>query len=132
MPIGNREVVKSRSNGRLLVAAEEFLSSCPESLVIAPTHSAGEDLAHRISQSGGAGSTGVHRLTLVQLASDLARPAMARLGLAPVTSLGIEALAARVVSDALSEKELDYFTPVAALPGFARSLARTLGELRMN
>jgi len=132
MPIGNREVVKSRSNGRLLVAAQEFLSSCSESVVIAPTHSAGEDLAHRISQSRGAGSTGVHRLTLVQLASDLARPAMARLGLAPVTSLGVEALAARVACGALSEKELNYFTPVAALPGFARSLARTLGELRMN
>src|SRR6185437_10978688 len=132
MPIGNGKVVKSRSNGRLIDEAVEFLSAYSEAVLLAPTQSAGEDLVHRLTQRGRRGSAGIHRLTPVQFASDLARPAMARLGLAPVTSLGVEAIAARIAAAALNEKQLDYFEPVAALPGFARALARTVSELRMN
>ena len=127
MLIGKRRVVPSRSNANLLAAAEDFLSAYPEILVIAPIHSAGEELAQRLH-----GVVGVHRLTLVQLASDLAREAMAGMGLAPLTPLGLEALAARVVHAALRDGELGYFKPVASLPGFARALARTIGELRMG
>ena len=93
MPIGERSIVKSHSNGRLIGAAKRFLSDYPESTVIAPSHSAGEELAHL---SGGV--AGLHRLTLVQLAVDLARPAMADLGLAPLSALGLEALCARVAA----------------------------------
>src|SRR5579862_3797883 len=117
MPIGMRTVLKSRSNGRLLARAAEFVSGHTESIVLAPTHSAGEELAHRAP-----GIAGMHRLTIVQLAADLARPAMAARGLAPVTPLALEALAARVVH--ASRAELTYFEPVAAMPGFARALAR--------
>ncbi len=126
MPNGVRRLVKSSSNGRLITAAAEFVLGHSETLVIAPTHSAGEEVAHNTP-----GALGVHRMTLVHLASDLARPSMAELGLAPLTSLGLEAIAARVVYAARAEKELGYFEPVAALPGFARALARTLGELRL-
>ena len=126
MLIGERRLVQSRSNANLLAAAEEFLSAHPEILVIGPSHSAGEELAHRRQRAAG-----VHRLTLVQLASDLSRPAMALMSLAPLTPLGLEALSARVVHAALKECELHYFKPVASLPGFARALARTIGELRM-
>ena len=97
--------------------------------MIVPTHSAGEEVAHRAIHRG---TLGVHTLTMVQLASDMARPEMARAGLAPLTFLGMEALAARVVSTCVRKKELSYFAPVAVLPGFARALARTLDELRMN
>ncbi len=132
-------LVKSRSNGRILEAAAEFLASHHESLVITPGHSAGEELVHCIRGLAGVhqsrGNAGVHRVTLVQLASDLARPAMAQFGLAPLTSLGLEALAARAVHRAREEPEqkhaLNYFEPVANLPGFARALARTLSELRL-
>jgi CRISPR/Cas system-associated exonuclease Cas4 (RecB family) len=126
MPIGTRATLQSRSNGRLIAAAASFVSAHSEALLIAPTHSAGEDLAHRT-----AGVAGLHRLTLVQLASDLARPAMAAMGLAPLTPLGLEALAARVIYTARAAEELAYFDPVAAMPGFARSLARTIGDLRL-
>ncbi len=126
MLIGERRVVQSRSNANLLAAAEDFVSIHPEILVIVPSHSAGEELAQRRN-----GAAGVHRLTLVQLASDLSRPAMAAMGLAPMTQLGLEALSARVVHAALKQGELDYFRPVASLPGFARALARTIAELRM-
>ena len=126
MLIGKRRIVRSRSNATLLAAAEAYLSSYPEVLVIAPSHSAGEELAHRIP-----GAAGVHRLTLLQLASDLSRGAMSEAGLAPLTPLGLEALAARVVHAALIDGDLTYLKPVAPLPGFARALARTIGELRM-
>jgi CRISPR/Cas system-associated exonuclease Cas4 (RecB family) len=68
---------------------------------------------------------------MVQAASELARSAMAARGLAPLTSLGREAIAARIAQKALTQGELAYFRPVAALPGFARALARTLVELRL-
>src|SRR5271155_1181187 len=113
MPGGTRRLVTSRSNGRLIKAASAFIASHAETILIAPTHSAGEDLVHQIG-----GLAGAHRLTLIQLARDLAQPSMADLGLAPVTALGLEALAARAVYQARNAKELKYFEPVADLPGF--------------
>ncbi len=144
-PTVSVRLIKSRSNRRLLEAAAEFPASHQESLVITPGHSAGEELVHLAGappsrKNAGAhrsrGNAGVQRVTLVQLAADLARPAMAQLGLAPLTSLGLEALAARAVYRAREDPEqkhaLNYFKPVAALPGFARALARTLSELRLG
>ena len=81
--------------------------------------------------SGHSGSAGVHRVTLVQAGAELARSAMAERGLAPLSGLGREAVAARVTQIALAQNKLVYFHPVAALPGFARALARTLVELRL-
>lgn len=126
MPNGIRRIVRSRSNGRLIAVVREFIRAQSETVVLAPTHSAGDELAH-----GTPGIAGLHRMTLVQIAADLARPSMAERGLAPLSSLGQEALAARVVYAAQAGKELAYFEPVAGLPGFARALARTLGEVRL-
>ncbi|MCU1334766.1 MAG: ATP-dependent nuclease, subunit [Bryobacterales bacterium] len=78
-----------------------------------------------------AGSAGVHRVTLVQAAAELARSGMAERGLAPLSSLGREAVAARIAQKAQEQAELAYFHPVASLPGFARALARTILELRL-
>lgn len=127
MPIGQRSIVKSHSNARLIGVASRFLLEYPEAIAISPTHSAGEELAHFRG-----GVAGLHGLTLVQLAVDLARPAMADFGLVPLSSLGLEALCARVVYEAQGAGELAYFGPVASLMGFARALARTLSELRMG
>jgi len=41
---------------------------------------------------------------------------MAERGLAPLSSLGREAVAARIAQQALAQGELAYFHPVAALP----------------
>jgi ATP-dependent helicase/nuclease subunit B len=95
-------------------------------IAILPGRLAGEALAQ-----SGRGSAGLHRNTLVQWAASLARPIMAEKGLAPLSALGLEALAARIVHSARESRELAYFGPVASLPGFARSLGRTLGELRL-
>jgi len=75
---------------------------------------------------------GLHRASLTQLAVRLAAAEMARLGVAPATALGAEAVAARVSFEALRERALGYFAPVARFPGFARALAATLGELRLG
>ncbi len=120
-------VVKSWSNGILIEATESFAERFSESLLIRPRRLAGEGLG----ATTGAGSLGVHRASLTQAAMELARPRMADLGLAPVSSLGLEALAARVVHRAREDSALAYFHPVAALPGFARALTRTLLELRL-
>jgi ATP-dependent helicase/nuclease subunit B len=56
---------------------------------------------------------------------------MARLGLAPLSALGVEAIAARVIHAERSLRPFAYFEAVAAMPGFARALARTLSELRL-
>ena len=56
---------------------------------------------------------------------------MADRGLAPLTPLGLEAVAARIVYQARTENQIEYFKPVAAFPGFPRALARTLAELRL-
>ena len=103
-----------------------FLQQYPETLAIVPGRLAGEFLT-----GAGAGIAGVRRSTLTQLAAGLARPAMAERGLTPLSSLGLEAVTARVAHAALAGGLLKYFDPVAALPGFARALARTLSELRL-
>ena len=118
--------VRSWSNGTLLQAVEAFASRFPEIVIIGPRHLAGEGLA-----AAAPGSAGARRLTLLQAASELSRSAMAQRGLAPLSSLGREAIAARVAQKALSQAQLTYFHPVAALPGFVRALARTILDLRL-
>jgi ATP-dependent helicase/nuclease subunit B len=119
-------LVKSRSNGRLLVAIEDYISAYSEAVLIASSSLAGEGIAHR-----GKGFAGLHRTTLVRCAAELARPEMARRGLAPLSSLGVEALAARVIHAERDAGPFVYFEDVAAMPGFARALARTLADLRL-
>ena len=116
-------IVQSWSNSLLLEEARAFLSGYPESLVILPGRGAAEGMAWL-----GSRLAGVHQLTFPQLASELARPAMAERGIAPISSLGLEAVCARVIHRA----KLSYFATVADFPGFSRSLARTLGELRLS
>ena len=52
--------------------------------------------------------------------------------LAPISRLGIEAIAARIVHSANRQKKLKYFAPVAQTPGFPRALANTIAELRLQ
>jgi ATP-dependent helicase/nuclease subunit B len=125
-----RSAVKSTSTGPLIAATAQFVESAAaasECILIAATHSAGEEVAHGIPQIAG-----LHRFTLVRLALEWARAAMIEQGLAPLSRLGQEALAARIVHAERADRELDYLKPVASTPGFARALARTIGELRMS
>jgi ATP-dependent helicase/nuclease subunit B len=130
MPLGEPQAVQSRSTGPLISATAEFLKSLVtsglESVLIIPSHSAGEELAHHLGKV-----RGIFRLTLLQLALEWARPEMAERGLGPLSNLGQEALAARIVHAERAERELDYFKAVAGMKGFARALARTISELRL-
>src|SRR5204863_741577 len=96
----------------------------------AASRAAADDLARMITAAQGA-SFGVHRASLMQLAMRCAAAEMAMRGLTPTTGLGAEALAARVTYEAMRERGVPYFTPVARYPGFAGALAATLGELRL-
>jgi ATP-dependent helicase/nuclease subunit B len=126
-------LVESASAAERLTAARVFLQSfapATERLIVAASREAADDLAREVTQSAGA-TFGLHRFSLTQIAAWLAAADLARLGLAPSTALGVEAITARVAFGAVQDGALRYFTPVARFPGFARALASTLSELRL-
>jgi ATP-dependent helicase/nuclease subunit B len=98
--------------------------------IVGASRGAADDLVRAIAIDAGA-TVGLHRFSLTQLALHLAGPILAGQGLAPVTYLGSEAVAARAAFDAQRDGALSYFAPVARTPGFPRALARTLQELRL-
>ena len=129
---GGIRVVESPSAADRLEAARAFLAALPvggEALVVGASRDAADDLVRRLTLETGA-TFGLHRASLVQLAAGVAAAELARQRAAPTTTLGTEALAARVTFEALGARALEYFAPVARFPGFARALAATLAELR--
>jgi ATP-dependent helicase/nuclease subunit B len=115
-----------------LRAAVEFLggiSPATEVLIVGASRDAADDLARRLTLERGA-TFGLHRSSLTHLAFRFAAAEMARRAVAPASSLA-EAIAARVSFEARQADALEYFTPVAGFPGFARALASTLTELRL-
>lgn len=130
--MNSRTLVRSRSNAKFLERAATFLSAQPrdsEVVILAPTRAAANELLLTTFPEG---CQGVHALTLTQLAANLAAQPMAQRSLAPISRLGIEALSARVVYAAQATQTLRYFSPVAQTPGFARALAKTITELRLQ
>ncbi len=99
-----------------------------ELLLVAASRAGADELARAAASPG---LHGVHRFTLAQLAAVLAAHPMAGRGLAPISGLAAEALAARITHELLNAGKLAYFNPVATMPGFARALASTLVELRL-
>ncbi len=126
-------VVESASAAERIEAARLFLAALPvggEALVVGATRDVADDLVRRVTATAGA-TFGIHRASLAQLAARVAAAELARLGAAPTSALGTEALAARATFEALGADALGYFAPVARFPGFARALASTLAELRL-
>src|SRR5579859_6028964 len=117
-----------------LTMAREFVRAWPparEQLLIGASREAIAAFAQSLAASLKA-TFGWHRFTSTHLAAHLATADFASRGVAPCTALGAEAVAARSVFEALDQKGLDYFGPVAQMPGFARALASTLSELRLQ
>lgn len=131
--MATRRLVRSYTEHRLLVAQDwiEKVSRNGELLILAPTKGAADDLARNLSLKNG-GILGVHRMTLSQLAATLATPRLVAEQLTALSPLGAEALAAWTVHRCLKEEALSYFAPVAPMPGFARALASTLSQLRLE
>ena len=115
---------------RLSDARERVLAAEPPILIVAATRAAADEFALSLAVEKGA-TFGVTRASVAELVSRLALPALAKNGLTPTAPLSDEAVAARVADDLANRKALDYFTPVARMPGFPRALSRTLGDLRL-
>jgi CRISPR/Cas system-associated exonuclease Cas4 (RecB family) len=126
-------VATSTSAAARLFAAAEFLGRYPpatEVVIVGASRGAADDFARSIARSRGA-TFGLARFSLTELAARAAAVRLGGLRHAPGTRTGSEATAAHAVFEALAAEELDYFCPVAALPGFPRALARTIHELRL-
>ncbi|MGE3509491.1 MAG: PD-(D/E)XK nuclease family protein [Vicinamibacterales bacterium] len=126
-------ILSSAAAAARLAAASEFIASRPpgtEQLIVAASRGAADDLARVVSRRAGA-TFGVSRFSFTELAARLV--AAGGDGAAAVigTVAGSQAAAARAAFDALSAGDLEYFAPVATLPGFPVALARTLQELRL-
>ena len=126
-----REILTSNSYARLLEKSAEFLraNGHTEIVLIAPSRSAADDL---VRSACGSTLFGIHRTTLTGLAAALAAPSIAERGLAPMSQLSREALAARVVFRLSSDGAIPYFHPVANTPGLSRAVARSIQELRLQ
>ncbi len=128
----SRRILHSRSYRPLLNEAGRQLRAWAkdgEVVVLSATRAAGDEF---VRAQSGSGLLGVHRFTLAQFAMAVAASAVSERGLCMVSRLGSEALAARAVFQLHRDGLLPYFAPVARTPGFARVLAGTLLELRMQ
>jgi ATP-dependent helicase/nuclease subunit B len=125
-------VVVSTSAAARLDAARAFLNQRPagaEALIVGASRGAADDLARDIARRVGA-TFGLNRFSLTQLAARAAAAALPG-DRVPGTQAGAEAVAARAAFEALAGHELEYFEPVASMPGFPKALARTVHELRL-
>lgn len=126
-------VIESASAARRLSEAHAFLdrfSPSTEILIVGASRGAADDFARAVALAKGA-SFGLYRFSLTQLAARIAAAASSGGSLARGTDAGSEAIAARVVFDVTSKDALQYFAPVASMPGFPKALARTVHELRL-
>jgi CRISPR/Cas system-associated exonuclease Cas4 (RecB family) len=101
-----------------------------EVIVVAATTEAAAQLARRAGGELGA-AFGWHRFTLMRLAGELAKPALARRGLSPASVLSVEALASRTFHVLARAAGVGRFEPIRDRPGLPRALGRTLDELRL-
>jgi len=118
------------AQSRLRAAREAMLPLDGEVVVIGASRGAADDFVRTVAADKRA-TFGLHRFSLAQLASRIARLDAARDGVIPAASLMIDALAGHASNDRVARGALQYFTPVAALPGFPRAVRRTVTELRL-
>jgi hypothetical protein len=127
-------LIRSTSAAARLVAAAHALTTrlpSEEILVIGASRGAADDLTRAVTRRAGA-TFGVIRFSLTELAARAAAVQLAGPRRAPGSQAAAEAIAARAVFEAHEADELEYFAPVAALPGFPKALARTAHELRLG
>ncbi len=122
----SRRIRQLRSGAEARRLADSFLKGPGEKLVLAATRAAADELVWSLG-----GTLGIHRLTLPQLAANLAAPLLAEAGLTPLSGLAAEAMAARTVHDLRRAGKLRYLQPVADTPGFVRAVLRSIREIRL-
>src|SRR5262245_49284513 len=128
-----RIVTSTSAAARLAAAADALAARLPseETLVIGASRGAADDLTRAVTRRVGA-TFGVIRFSLTELAARAAAVQPAGPRRAPGSQAAAEAIAARAVFEARAAAELEYFAPVATLPGFPKALARTTHELRLG
>jgi ATP-dependent helicase/nuclease subunit B len=130
----NRAIFCSPRAAERIAAARAWLRAMPASaelLIVAPSIEAADDLVRPLAFERGA-LFGVHRVTFNLLIGLLAEQELAKAGIVPVSGLAAEAVAARAIHKLAAADRIGYFAPVADRPGFPSSVARTIGELRLN
>ena len=128
--MANPAIFTAPSAAARLEAAKSQLKPDSIYLVVGASRAAADEFALAWTVSCGA-TFGVARAGFSELVARLAVPLLARRGLAPSAPLGDEAVAARVAFEAFDANALEYFGPVARMPGFPPALGRTLLDLRM-
>ena len=108
----------------------ETRDDAEEVLILGASLGAANELARSLAKTRGA-AFGWHRLTLAQLAANIAAPVLAARGLASISRIGAEAIVARVVHRLRIERGLGRFQPIAHTPGFPRAITAVLIELRL-
>jgi CRISPR/Cas system-associated exonuclease Cas4 (RecB family) len=126
-------VITSTSAAVRLDAAVQFLETCSAStevVVVGATRGAADDFVRSVARRAAA-TFGLTRFGLTELAARASASRLAAVRRAPATQVGAEAVAARAAFGAVTAGELEYFSPVAGMPGFPKALARTVHELRL-
>jgi RecB family exonuclease len=126
-----RTAIHGAAAARLAAVRRHVLSHCASGVrVVAPTHEQAHDVVRHVLAATPA-TAGVERAGWVGFSVRLATPALLARDLTPVSSLGFEAIVARVVSRAREERVLEFFADAARHPGFVPSLARTMADVRL-
>ena len=128
------QIFQSPTARHRLAAAAQFVASftpSTELLLVGASREAVDDFARELSGRQRA-TFGIHRFSLTELASRLAAMELARLGVAPATRLGAEAVAARVAFETLQRRKLRRLEALIACRGFARTLTDTVSDLRLG
>ena len=131
--MGPTVVTSAESRHRIARAGEWLHARRPaeEVLIIGPTLGAANELTRSLAQEK-RGSFGYHRLTLGQLASALARPALSAQRTVPLGALGILAVTNRAVHALAEAGALGRYANLTSGPGFARAIANVITELRLE
>jgi ATP-dependent helicase/nuclease subunit B len=127
-------VVTSAASHYRVACGEDWLkarASAEEVLIIGATLGAANEIARSLVQTKGA-SFGYHRMTLGQLASTLARPALTAQRTVPLGALGIQAIANRAIHKLSEVSGLGRYAKLTNGPGFARAIANVITELRLE
>jgi predicted ABC-type transport system involved in lysophospholipase L1 biosynthesis ATPase subunit len=95
----------------------ETRDASDEVLILGASLNAANELARSLARTRGA-AFGWHRLTLPQLAANIALPALTERGLASISQIGAEATVARLLHRLRIELRLGHFQAIAHTPGF--------------
>lgn len=126
-------VAVSAASHRRIRRASAWLenrAAADEVLIVGASLDAANELTRNAAIHVGA-AFGWHRLTLSQLAVSIVRPELADKGLVPVDRIVADAIVARFLHDLKTSNNLGRFQPIAETPGFPRSIARVITELRL-